>query len=133
MSHHNYTNTFLDVEVSAFEPWGLYFLPVKKSGFMRVIQHGYAHLAAILIYPVEFVKRIYLILCEDHTLLPENLLAPLQLLLLYLSTQDLVLSTQMWVTIHAVCGYMLVIQFSWTHHHPELYHAGSTKHYTFRG
>jgi len=124
MSHHNYTNTFLDMEVSAFEPYGFSFLPVTKTGFMRVFQHLYAHIACIIVYPIEFVKRIYLILSEDHTLLPENLLAPLQLLLLYLFTQDLVLSTQMWVTIHAVCGYMLVIQFSWTHHHPELYHAG---------
>jgi len=124
MSHHHFTNTFLDMEVSAFEPYGLSFLPGKKNGFVKVIQHGYAHLACILIYPIEFVKRVYLILFDDHKLLPENLLAPLQLVFLYIMTQDFALSTQLWLTIHSVCGYMLVIQFSWTHHHPELYHAG---------
>lgn len=112
------------MEVSAFEPFGLSFLPVEKNSFMKIIQHGYAHLACILIYPIEFVKRVYLILFEDHKLLPENLLAPLQLVFLCLMTQDLVLSAKLWLIIHAVCGYMLVIQFSWTHHHPELYHAG---------
>jgi len=124
ISHHLYTNTYMDIEVSGFEPWGLNFLPVKKSFGTKVFQHALAHLAAITIYPIEFLKRVYLILFEEHKLLPENLLAPIQLVFLWMMTQDLLLSTKLWVTIHAVCGYMLVIQFSWTHHHPQLYHAG---------
>ena len=126
LSHHLHTNTYQDMEVSAFEPYGLAFLPVEKNSFMKIIQHGYAHLACILIYPIEFVKRVYLILFEDHKLLPENLLAPLQLVFLWLMTQDLALSVKLWLTIDPVCGYMPVIQFSWTHHHPELYHAGTS-------
>ena len=93
---------------------------------MKVILHGYAHLACILISLIEFENRVYLILFDDHKLLPENLLVPLQLVFLLLMTQDLSLSVKLWLTIHAVCGYMLVIQFSWTHHHPELYHTGTS-------
>ena len=127
ISHHLYTNTYMDIEVSGFEPWGLNFLPVKKSFGTKVFQHALAHLAAITIYPVEFLKRVYLILFEEHKLLPENLFAPIQLVFLWMMTQDLLLSTKLWVTIHALCGYMLVIQFSWTHHHPQLYHAGTVR------
>ena len=91
---------------------------------MNLFQHGYAHIACFIIYPIEFIKRIYLILCEGHALLPENLIGPLQLVILIISTQNPMLSLKLWTTMHAICGYMLVIQFSWTHHHPELYHAG---------
>ena len=34
------------------------------------------------------------------------------------------LSLILWLTLHCVAGYMLVIQKTTTHHGPELYHAG---------
>ena len=38
--------------------------------------------------------------------------------------QDFSLSLMLWLTMHTVAGYMLVIQKTTTHHGPELYHAG---------
>ena len=32
----------------------------------------------------------------------------------------------LWLVLHCVAGYMLVIQKTTTHHGPELYHAGDT-------
>ena len=33
-------------------------------------------------------------------------------------------SLLLWFLYHGIASYMLTINFAWTHHHPDLYHAG---------
>ena len=40
------------------------------------------------------------------------------------STHDPAQAFYLWMTMHCMAGYMLVIQKTTTHHGPELYHAG---------
>ena len=44
----------------------------------------------------------------------------------YLLCQDPSTGLLLWLALHCVAGYMLVIQKTTTHHGPELYHAGDT-------
>ena len=44
----------------------------------------------------------------------------------YLLYQDPSTGLLLWLVLHCVAGYMLVIQKTTTHHGPELYHAGDT-------
>jgi len=123
LSHHLYTNTYTDLEVSSVEPF-LQFLPIPKGRVRTFCQHFISHVFAVFSYPAAFVLRHFLIIFKDDTLLPEHLLPWIQLAFLGVATQDMNSSLMLWLTYHCVAGYMLVIQKTTTHHGPQLYHAG---------
>eukprot|EP00092_Neocalanus_flemingeri_P028442 GFUD01030884.1.p1 GENE.GFUD01030884.1~~GFUD01030884.1.p1 ORF type:complete len:449 (+),score=81.39 GFUD01030884.1:29-1348(+) len=123
LSHHLYTNTYADLEISSVEPF-LEFLPVPKGQFRRMLQHVISHVFAFVSYPASLIMRIYLILFENDEVLPEHSLPWLQLLILTAATQNPMHSLCLWLTMHCSAGYMLVIQKTTTHHGPEVYHAG---------
>jgi len=123
LSHHLYTNTYTDLEVSSVEPL-LQYLPIPKGQIRTVCQHFVSHLFAAFSYPAAFILRHYLIIFRDDQLLPEHVLPWMQLICLGVATQDFYTSLLLWLTYHCVAGYMLVIQKTTTHHGPELYHAG---------
>ena len=123
LSHHIYTNTYADLEVSSVEPL-LEFLPVEKGPVRTFCQHFLSHVFALFSYPASLIVRNYLILFENDEVLPEHALPWLQLLLLMVSTHDPTQAFYLWMTMHCMAGYMLVIQKTTTHHGPELYHAG---------
>jgi len=124
LSHHYFTNMYMDIEISGFEPYALHFLPVPKGVVKQAWQHLAAHLGAFLTFPLQFAARMYLVLSGEQRMLVENLLAPAQLVLLTLATRDPLSSSLLWFLYHGIASYMLTINFSWTHHHPDLYHAG---------
>ena len=41
-------------------------------------------------------------------------------------------SLLLWFLFHGIASYMLTINFAWTHHHPDLYHAGLFYPYFYR-
>ena len=123
LSHHLHTNTYADLEVSSVEPFLLY-LPLPKGPIRTWSQHLLSHVFAVFSYPAAFLLRHFLIIFRDDPLLPEHLLPWLQLLLLGGLTSHPLLALQLWLTVHTVAGYMLVIQKTTTHHGPQLYHAG---------
>ena len=100
------------------------YLPVPKGLVRTWCQHVMSQVFAVFSYPAAFLLRHYLIVFTDDQLLPEHLLPWAQLLLLGGLTHQPLLATQLWLTMHTVAGYMLVIQKTTTHHGPQLYHAG---------
>jgi len=123
LSHHLYTNTYADLEVSSVEPL-IEFLPVPKGAIRTFLHHIASHVFAVFSYPASLAMRIYLILFESDEVLPEHSLPWLQLLVMTAATQDPTQSLYLWLAMHCAAGYMLVIQKTTTHHGPELYHAG---------
>jgi len=123
LSHHLHTNTYADLEVSSVEPL-LEFLPVEKGPVRTFCQHFLSHAFALFSYPASLIVRNYLIIFENDEVLVEHSLPWLQLLLLMVSTSDPSHSVSLWLAMHCMAGYMLVIQKTTTHHGPELYHAG---------
>ena len=127
ISHHFYTNTHMDMEISGFELYGLHFLPVTKGPIKKLYQHIYAHISAFLTFHQQFISRTYLVIKGHQKPLVENLIGPAQLIFLVFTTKDPLQSVVFWFVLHGIASYMLVIQFSWTHHHPDLYHAGEVQ------
>jgi len=123
LSHHLHTNTYADLEVSSVEPL-LEFLPVPKGPIRTFCQHFLSHVFALFSYPASLIVRNYLIIFQDDKFLWEHCLPWLQLVLLMFSTSDTTSALYLWLTMHCMAGYMLVIQKTTTHHGPELYHAG---------
>ena len=91
LSHHLYTNTYTDVEVSSVEPL-LQYLPIPKGRLRKLSQHFVSHLFALGSYPAAFILRHYLIIFKDDDLLAEHLLPWIQLAALTVSTQVSIIS-----------------------------------------
>lgn len=123
LSHHLLTNSLMDAEVSGIEPY-LSFLPVDKNAIQKYVSSVYFHLFIGLIFPFEFLKRVYFVCSKDQPLYPENLLPVAELAILMLNISPMQAAFY-WVLIHGVAGHWLVVtSVTTTHHHPELYHAG---------
>ena len=105
------------------EPFLLY-LPLPKGVLRRWSGKVVSQVFAVFSYPAAFILRHYLIIFSDDSLLPEHLLPWAQLIILGGLSQQPLLACQLWLTLHTVAGYMLVIQKTTTHHGPLLYHAG---------
>ena len=123
ISHHLYTNSFSDIEVSALEPF-INFLPNEKNFIQRNFCHIYVYIVILVTFPIEFVKRTVLIVSGEQELLLENLL-PLVELALLIWFNEVSTSVSLWLLVHCTSGFWLIVtSVTTTHHHPELYHAG---------
>eukprot|EP00090_Calanus_glacialis_P038314 TRINITY_DN66911_c0_g1_i1.p1 TRINITY_DN66911_c0_g1~~TRINITY_DN66911_c0_g1_i1.p1 ORF type:complete len:439 (-),score=74.31 TRINITY_DN66911_c0_g1_i1:18-1256(-) len=123
ISHHLYTNSFSDIEVTALEPF-INFLPAKKNFIQHTLSHFYVYFGIFISFPFEFIKRTVLVVSGEQELLIENLLPILQLSLL-LFFNDVFTSIFLWLLFHSTSGFWLIVtSVTTTHHHPELYHAG---------
>eukprot|EP00091_Calanus_sinicus_P008156 TRINITY_DN19816_c0_g1_i1.p1 TRINITY_DN19816_c0_g1~~TRINITY_DN19816_c0_g1_i1.p1 ORF type:complete len:163 (+),score=17.82 TRINITY_DN19816_c0_g1_i1:28-516(+) len=71
MSHHLYTNSFSDIEVTALEPF-INFLPAKKNFIQHTLSHIYVYLGIFISFPLEFIKRTVLVISGEQELLIET-------------------------------------------------------------
>lgn len=82
LSHHLYTNTLYDFEISVLEPF-IYYLPdPNKSTLLKMTSMGFSHIILALAFPIETVKRIMGIILGYRKFRWENLFFPLELLLM---------------------------------------------------
>merc|ERR1712142_395054 len=95
-----------------------------KNIVQRCLSHVYIYIAMFVSFPIEFIKRVFLIVSGEQDLLVENLLPVLQFLLL-LTYNNFSTSVSVWLLLHCTSGFWLIVtSVTTTHHHPELYHAG---------
>lgn len=121
LSHHGFTNSLLDFELSDFEP--IFDFRVYQKSFLQ------RYLPAILILTIgevfffqEAVKRVITVVSGQQKLRPENLLPLAQLGLLFLLSDS---PCTIWLIIHATSSYFFaVIGIIAAHHHPDMYHSG---------
>lgn len=130
LSHHIYTNTINDFELSDFEP----FIDFKVYHGKNVVQR---RMMVLLIQPllplfffVEFFKRIVSIVAGYQPLRPENLLPIIQLLLLVVATPHWLQALILFTLIQGTASYFFgAIGLTAAHHHPQLYHSGDAFRY----
>ena len=121
MSHHIFTNSILDFELSDFEPI-FDFRVYPKSFIQRYIPPILYMVFPLIFFFQEGIKRIITILLGQQKLRPENLLCLSQLGLLFFLSEN---PFRLWLIIHASAsyffGFMGIIA---AHHHPDIYHVG---------
>jgi len=123
ISHHLYTNSYSDIEVSGIEPF-INFLPMEKNFAQHTLIHIYLYPILFLAFFSEFVKRLFFIFTGEQKVLVENLIPVCQFLFLYMFN-DFRFAFLLWFFVHSIAGFWLIItSVTTTHHHPELYHAG---------
>ncbi|XP_069700193.1 cytochrome b5-related protein-like isoform X2 [Periplaneta americana] len=126
MSHHLYTNTLLDLEISMLEPF-LQLLPrTSKPWWVRYGSWLVSPLVYSFMFHTQLLTRIVLIVAGyPNTLKKENFLPLLVPALMLCSTCGVVTALLMWIWVTLVASFTFgFIGLNAAHHHPELFHDG---------
>lgn len=124
ISHHGYTNTLWDFELSDFEPY-VDFRVRPKNLAQRFLAAGTLLTSSHLFFFIEAGKRVFTVLIGQQKLRPENLLPLAELLFIWLLGCPLIPAVKLWLVIHGVSSWLFaVIGVVAAHHHPDMYHAG---------
>lgn len=125
LSHHIYTNTFYDFEVSILEPFWEFLPKPEKTLLQRYGSYVYEYLLIPVALNMEALKRICFVASGEAPPRPENLLPVLELVVMALLAPSFGAALWLWFVLHLACsswftGVGLVV----AHHHPEIYHEG---------
>ncbi|XP_063698557.1 cytochrome b5-related protein-like [Culicoides brevitarsis] len=129
MSHHIYTNTLHDLEISYFEPFFNWLpSPNIKSTFGAIFSSLIAPIVYVFAFFMEFTKRLYLTMTTKQQLFhTDDVVVPLSLpfaMLVFGSMTPQQVFT-MWIFILAVGSFVFgCIGLNAAHHHPEIVHEG---------
>ncbi|PSN40733.1 Cytochrome b5-related protein [Blattella germanica] len=127
LSHHIYTNSVMDLELSLFEPVFQFLPDPAKPAWARYGPLFYAPLIYSIMYMVEFFTRIRLIRKGYKDSLTKEDLIPLIIpaLMLIGSDSGFFSVILMWIWIILVSGFFFgSISLNGAHHHPEIFHDG---------
>ncbi|CAH0564509.1 unnamed protein product [Brassicogethes aeneus] len=126
LSHHLYTNTVDDLEISSWEPF-IQYLPIEKKPLVRYGSYIYAPLLWITSFHLSFIRRILEIKKGNmrHAQPTEWLGFLLPLVMFLISGQSLWWSFIMWNYI-LLCGstHFFLVGLHAAHHHPDIFHDG---------
>lgn len=129
LSHHIYTNTLHDLEISFFEPW-FYWLPSSniKSRSKSIISVIISPIVYSLLFFGEFIKRIYVTLTTKQQLFHiEDIVVPLSVpfFMFLFGKSDPYFIFKSWMYILWVGSLTFgFIGLNAAHHHPEIVHEG---------
>lgn len=124
ISHHIYTNTIWDFELSDFEPHAD-FRVCQKSWFRRHSPKVLFFITPAIFFFIEGLKRVFIVLSGHQKLRWEYFLPFAQLVYLCGLGCSFDEALKLWVVMHVVSSYLFgVLGLIAAHHHPDLYHAG---------
>ncbi|KAJ9587921.1 hypothetical protein L9F63_018647, partial [Diploptera punctata] len=129
MSHHLYTNTVQDLEISILEPF-LQYLPRKsKPWWIRFGAWIISPIVYSFVYHSFLLSRIVMALQRYSDVLRKEDLLPLVLpvLMMMYSGAGLHVVFSMWMWIILVSSFVFgFIGLNAAHHHPDIFHDGDT-------
>ncbi|KAA0195902.1 hypothetical protein HAZT_HAZT010028 [Hyalella azteca] len=127
LSHHLFTNTLYDFEISVLEP-AMRFLPDPHKHIMnKYVSPVACHLVLLFAFFVNGFKRIAAIIMGTHKLVWANALPLVECALMMLVSGSVQTGFSLWMAMVFSSSFC----FSWigvvaAHHHPEIYHAYDT-------
>lgn len=129
ISHHCYTNTILDYEISMVEPFLDYRVDEEKSFWHR---SNLSLIFSLMLLPIttlpELIKRVINISKGNQKLRPENLLPLLQLIVmkLLIPSGDWTTALLLWFAMQCSCNFSLTLGDALisAHHHEKMFHPG---------
>ncbi|KAM7351849.1 cytochrome b5-related protein-like [Cochliomyia hominivorax] len=129
LSHHIYPNSYLDMELSMFEPLLCWIPnPFIKSKMMRYVSWITEPISYVLIFFLETIKRIVYSLCKSNIMYWHDIICLSLPLSMYLcSDQTLLWCLRQWLYITAITSFSFCfIGLNAAHHDPKIYHEGDT-------
>jgi len=130
LSHHIFTNTINDFELSGFEP----FVDFKVYNDKNVVQRRMMFILIQPMFPLffvgEFFRRIVTIAAGYQRLRWENLLPLVELVLLGVASSNWVQALVLFALIQGTASYFFaLIGLTAAHHHPDMFHCGDDHRY----
>jgi len=125
MSHHLYTNSYYDLEISMFEPW-LQWIPRPKTNFQKIAAPIISPIVWTLLINYTALARTVGYFRKTHEFRVDHLIPlSLPLAMYYFGNPDLLLVLKHWVIITAFCSFTVgVVGLNAGHHHPDVAHEG---------
>ncbi|XP_055372163.1 cytochrome b5-related protein-like [Condylostylus longicornis] len=127
LSHHIYTNSFHDLEISMFEPYFMWIPnPYVKTAFQRYGSWIYGPLIYVSLFPMSFIKRIIFSLKKQNVFYYDDIIAFTLPLAMYLTTGGtLYIVLKTWILIILGASFIFsLIGLNAAHHHPDIHHDG---------
>ncbi|CRK93345.1 CLUMA_CG006886, isoform A [Clunio marinus] len=125
MSHHLYTNSYYDLEISMFEPF-LQWIPRPKSTKQKVMSTIFSPLFwTILIFVTAISRTIGYFTKQQEFKLDHLIPLSLPLAMFYLGRPDILLVLKYWAVIVATCSFLVgLVGLNAGHHHGDVTHEG---------
>ncbi|CAL4062179.1 unnamed protein product [Meganyctiphanes norvegica] len=125
ISHHLFTNSIYDWEISALEPF-VFFLPdPAKNKYVAYLTIFWSHIFYYMAFLIEILKRIVCICMGHMKIRPENLLPFIELLLMCYLSSTPTTAFKLWCTMQSIASFIFVYApLTGTHHHPDIWHHG---------
>lgn len=125
MSHHLYTNTYYDLEISMFEPF-LQWIPRPKTTVQKILSPIISPLVWTLLIFFTAISRTTGYFTKREEFRVDHLIPlTLPLAMFYFGRSDIVLVLKFWSVIIAMCSFLVgVVGINAGHHHPDVTHEG---------
>lgn len=125
MSHHLYTNTYYDLEITMFEPF-LQWIPRPKTTVQKIVAPIISPLVWTLLIAFAVVFRtIGYITKREEFRLDHLIPLSLPLAMFYFGRMDVLLVLKLWTIIIGMCSFTLgLVGLNAGHHSPEVTHEG---------
>lgn len=125
MSHHLYTNTYYDLEISMFEPF-LEWIPRPKTKLQKVMSPIISPIVWTVLIPFSAIERTVGYFTKREEFKMDHLIPlALPLAMFYLGEPDLSIVLKFWMIIVCMCSFMVgVVGLNAGHHHPDVAHEG---------
>lgn len=125
LSHHLFTNTANDIEISVFEPMWQYLPKPDKSLLQRYGIYIY-ELALFPLLPfLSHMQYIYQACVKGTGLHPEEFAQYSVLFMMAILSQSFWLALRLFVALHMTAHYVFsFIGLTAAHHHPDIFHDG---------
>lgn len=122
LSHHLFPNSIMDLEVSGLDPFFVLLPICPKHAWQRVLIPIYCHAVFLFAMPIEYIRKVVLLLSGQAKFELSMLLIFVQMVPFYLFGSSLIL----WGAIHVFTSWffiMTTLVFG-AHHHEHAWHQG---------
>jgi len=125
MSHHLYTNTYYDLEISMFEPF-LQWIPRPKTTLQKIMSPIISPIVWTLLIAFGTLSRTIGYFTKKEEFRLDHLLPlALPLTMFYFGRMEILVVLKLWAVMIGVCSFLLgVFGLNAGHHHPDVTHEG---------
>lgn len=125
LSHHLFTNTIYDFEISVLEPFFEFLPKANKTWLQRYGSYFYSVALFPVFFYLEALKKWKMIAFGEQKMRPENTLPICELAVFCAFVSSSWTGLKLWLVMHCACSvWFSFIGLTAAHHHPDIYHEG---------
>ncbi|KAK7051136.1 hypothetical protein SK128_015235 [Halocaridina rubra] len=125
LSHHLFTNSIYDIEISQLEPYWEYLPKPNKTFLQRYGCIVYEQIFMPTVLFLEAIKKILFLFTGEAKFRIQNLFPYFELFVMMMVAPSLGAGLKTWAVIHSACSFWFSgVGIIVAHHHPDIYREG---------